>query len=282
MSDWWQGKMETITEDTVLAEFNKTPRRRCVRDTSGLSDYQNKFWVPFMCQKRIFEKQTGLFLEYEAHEKNYVKSEISEKELSIIERWIQDQGSLIFLRNCLALSIALDFNFVEGKASEYTSIGSLVHRGKNNPNNKNIVEQLSSLATEKINTLPFYKDVDFVCAIPSRKPVDLPGQVTALVSEKIGKPNITEGFIFGKEKEAVKNSKLGAKWDAWKKSEISFKAVGAFDVKGKSVVLLDDVYQSGRTIQYVAMKLQEAGVRQICGLSLVKTWGDKDNTSFKK
>jgi predicted amidophosphoribosyltransferase len=49
--------------------------------------------------------------------------------------------------------------------------------------------------------------------------------------------------------------------------------------KDSDVILIDDKYQSGTTMQFVAMKLQEAGARYIFGISLVKTLRDTDNAS---
>ncbi len=43
------------------------------------------------------------------------------------------------------------------------------------------------------------------------------------------------------------------------------------------ILLLDDLYQSGITMQYVAMKLQKAGAEKIFGLSIVKSLNDTDN-----
>ena len=281
MSDWWHGEMEAITQDAVRAEFNKRPRRRCVRENDGLKSPHN-YSIPFRCQKRIFEAQTGLFLEHRPEYESYVIYNVSAGQREIIRSWNEKQGDLIFLRNCLSLSVALDYNLVDVNSGEYTLIGGLVDRGKEDPGNEKVVEPLATFATETINALPFYKDTDFICAVPSCKPIDLPGAVSSLVSEKTGKPNLTEGFDFNKEKVAAKSSELEAKWDVWEESKVSFKGVAGIDIRGKSLVLIDDLYQSGRTMQYVAMKLQVAGARQICGLSLVKTWGDKDNTGFSK
>ena len=47
--------------------------------------------------------------------------------------------------------------------------------------------------------------------------------------------------------------------------------------KKGSVILLDDLYQSGVTFQYVGMKLLSSGASRILGLSLVKGRGDRDN-----
>ena len=72
----------------------------------------------------------------------------------------------------------------------------------------------------------------------------------------------------------LKDIKLGEKWAAWDEAQLSFNGA---DISGKQVVLIDDEYQSGTTMQYIAMKLQEAGAYQVCGLSMVKAMRDKDN-----
>ena len=87
---------------------------------------------------------------------------------------------------------------------------------------------------------------------------------------------MTSGFSFAGQKSSIKASALSEKWDTWKKSQLSFPNETA--VEGKTVVLIDDKYQSGVTIQYVAMILQRAGVRDVYGLSFVKTLRDTDNT----
>ena len=43
------------------------------------------------------------------------------------------------------------------------------------------------------------------------------------------------------------------------------------DLSGKNVILVDDMYQSGVTMQYVAMKMKEAGAKRVFGMALVKS-----------
>ena len=43
------------------------------------------------------------------------------------------------------------------------------------------------------------------------------------------------------------------------------------DLSGKNVILVDDMYQSGVTMQYVAMKMKEAGAKRVFGVALVKS-----------
>lgn len=49
--------------------------------------------------------------------------------------------------------------------------------------------------------------------------------------------------------------------------------------RGKSVLLLDDLYQSGVSMNYVAMVLLEAGARKVLGLACEKTCTNDDNVS---
>ena len=49
------------------------------------------------------------------------------------------------------------------------------------------------------------------------------------------------------------------------------------DKLDNDIILLDDIYQSGTTIQFVAMKLIEAGAKRIFGLTTVKARRNTDN-----
>jgi predicted amidophosphoribosyltransferase len=54
-------------------------------------------------------------------------------------------------------------------------------------------------------------------------------------------------------------------------------SVDADKVRGKSLVVVDDLYQSGLTINYVAEELRAAGAAEVFGLAAVKTLRDDDN-----
>lgn len=49
------------------------------------------------------------------------------------------------------------------------------------------------------------------------------------------------------------------------------------DLAGKNVILLDDLYMSGLSMQFVAMKLKEAGADRVFGISIVKA---RSNTAL--
>ena len=51
--------------------------------------------------------------------------------------------------------------------------------------------------------------------------------------------------------------------------------------KDKVVLLVDDLYQSGVSMNYVAMLLLEAGAKKVYGLACEKTCSNDDNISRK-
>lgn len=107
------------------------------------------------------------------------------------------------------------------------------------------------------------------------KPFDLPSEIAKIVSQKVGKSDITSNFIFKNGKGKIKELPYGEKWDEWDKTGLTFNDPTL--IAKKSVILIDDKYQSGSTISFVASKLQEAGAARIYGLSLVKTLSNDDN-----
>ena len=52
-----------------------------------------------------------------------------------------------------------------------------------------------------------------------------------------------------------------------------FRVTEGMDLKNKTILLLDDMYQSGVTMQYVAMRLKEAGAKRVFGMAIVKSLG---------
>jgi predicted amidophosphoribosyltransferase len=46
---------------------------------------------------------------------------------------------------------------------------------------------------------------------------------------------------------------------------------------GRSVVLVEDIYQSGTTVNFLRSKLTAANVQEAYCLSIVKADGDRDN-----
>ena len=166
-----------------------------------------------------------------------------------------------------------------------TRIGKAVYDAKNNKD-QGAIEELTRCYNEIIddetlhsttNKYP-YRDFDLICAVPARrnKDFDLPTRIASNLSSIINKQNITSRFTvksLSTQISSAKNLRIEDKWHAWEQAQIELN----YDISGKSVLLIDDLYQSGISIQYVAMKLQRAGAQEVYGLCMTKTMRNTDN-----
>ena len=273
--------MEKLTKSEVSRAHKREPKRRCFATHPGLGTENAAGDVSFSVNfpdtiQPIFEAQTGLHLDYIKKYKNYrLTTNSAAPAFTEIENWIKNQGTRVFLRDCLSLSLALDFNLESNRAPTRTHFGALEHDAKNNQA-QGAIDELATATAHTITALPFYKDADFMCAVPSapEKAFDLPRDIATLTSARIGKRDITAGFAMGAKTQSVKQATLDEKWDIWEDTGLHY---NGFDISGKDIILIDDKYQSGATLQFAAMKLQEAGASRVYGLSMVKTLRDTDN-----
>ena len=282
--------MKPITKESVERMRERKPKRIYFERPHGPHASQPKetpdsesfgtFNVPFGAGfKRIspfelFPNQYSLY-----HKDPYWRRIWTKPEFDEIDAWVEHQGSRVFLRDCLYVSVALSLNRDENTGKK-TKIGLLVYRAKRYSNWPK-AQELAGHCVNAISNLHHYMTADLICAVPPTpsKSFDLPSEVASIVSGRLGKDNITGNFCFGAEKKKpLKKARLYQKWASWDEAKLSFNEA---NISGKRVVLIDDLYQSGTTMQYIAMKLQEAGAYQICGLSMVKTMRDKDNQYFR-
>ena len=271
--------MKKITREAVRIEHNKETRKTYFQGGEGRQVYRGletkkdrpTFSARVESVRKIFEVQTGIKLGCESKHQGYYRY-VDEEEIVKIRDWMQDQRTLVYLQDCLSISVALTINHTQTSALAYNC---------KKQQDKKLIDELVSMVEQQIGNLPYYKDADLICSVPSppNKGFDLPGRVASLVGGKIGKQNITKGFVFSGEKLSIKGLPFNGKWQAWEDARISFQSGDEFNVNDKTVILIDDLYQSGITIQYIAMKLQQAGAREVYGLSFIKTIRDTDNVS---
>lgn len=194
-----------------------------------------------------------------------------EKSFESISNFIEKYRDIVFLKDCLDLSISLSMH--ESEPGKRTETGQQEYEVKYNSNKKDTTGEFNALLEKLqyyLETLPYFKDVDYICAIPSSKP---------FICEMI---NRLEGFSFEIISDHVKweaksgslkelttpEDKLNA-IDKW-----GLKIDDDLDLKNKNILLIDDMYKSGVTMQYVAMKFKKAGASRVFGLTLVKALGN--------
>lgn len=194
-----------------------------------------------------------------------------EKSFNEITNFIEKYRDIVFLKDCLDLSLSLSMHEIDpGKRTE---TGQHEYEVKYNSNKKDTTPNFNALLEKlqyNLEILPYFKDVDYICAIPSSKPFicDLIDNLKGFSFENIS-GHIRWTSKDGSQKELTSPEEKLLAVDSW-----GLTIDSDIDLKGKNVLLVDDMYKSGITMQYVAMKLKESGARRVFGITLVKALGN--------
>lgn len=167
---------------------------------------------------------------------------------------------------------ALAFNFKQGvEPLQYTLIGSLEHVAKEN-RVPGAIRELSKALAQAIQRHPTLARADIIVGMPPR-----PSKTFHLADALVGKIGAILGRDVGlaltkDEIPKLKNLPINQKLAALK---------GAFhlqeSVEGKTVLVVDDLYQSGASAWSLAKFLKKNGAREVYCLACVKSWSDTDN-----
>ena len=167
----------------------------------------------------------------------------------------------------LTYCVALDFNFVDAKEHKYTEVGELEYRAKYESDSTSLVKLAKQVADAAI-TNPVLALSDMVAAVPSSSPVA--GALAAAVAKALKRPTTV---VDRKTKESIKGLKFDRKIAVLNNAYTVDPAV-----KGKTILLVDDLFQSGASIWALARAARAAGAVRVHGLVSVKSLRDTDNT----
>lgn len=207
---------------------------------------------------------------------------VSDKKIEEIKNWFSIISQYVALRDCLGLSFALDYDKKDGDPNKpQTQIGSLRSRAK--PYNAeatletfSAADELAQACLDFLQKVQCYNSVDTIVAMPPSKPnkkFDLPTYLAIKIAKKWGKTNLSNAVCTVRERLPIKNLALEDKLQALENTI----QVAPDVFKGKTVLILDDLYQSGISINYVALLLLEAGAKNVVGLACEKTCRNDDN-----
>jgi predicted amidophosphoribosyltransferase len=135
------------------------------------------------------------------------------------------------------------------------------------------------LAAECVNFLEAmtcYHNVDCVVAVPPSDPekaYSLPKVLSAGIAKARGIKDFSV-FVSTKTKRASIKSKEAAKKLPTLRGTIELEPD---KFSGRTVLLIDDLYQSGTTMNYCAKLIHDAGAKSVLGLACVKTCSNDDN-----
>jgi predicted amidophosphoribosyltransferase len=167
---------------------------------------------------------------------------------------------------------ALDFNFKQDTLPlAYTQIGFFEHLAKEEQNRQAINELANRLA-EVITNHPTLARADQIVALPPRPskqfhlPVELVNEIGRILGRPVGLELIKDEHPKLRGLAMVK--KLATLEGVFHLSE---------SINGQTVLMVDDLYQSGTTAWSLAKFLKENGAREVYALACVKSWRDTDN-----
>jgi hypothetical protein len=177
-----------------------------------------------------------------------------------------------YFKKELSETYALDFNFEQGvEPLEYTRMGSLERQAKQKKTPAAIRELARELA-KTIQMHPTLARADHIVAMPARPsskfhlPIELVNQVGRILKRSVG-------LALTKADHAkLKGLPIGKKLAA-----LEGKFQLRDSVKGKTILIIDDLYQSGVSVWSLAKFLKENGAREVYALACVKSWRDTDN-----
>lgn len=201
----------------------------------------------------------------------YYRQIFSENEFVQVEDFLNQVKDLVFLRDTLDLSVALSMH--ETEPGKRTALGEHEFRVKYRSDSTDVSADKEALATEmqrRLEELPYFKHADFICAVPSRKPFmkeiikSLNGFDFVDISNQMGWENKS-----GSLKDVATAEEKLDMIQAW-----GLRFGEDVDLNGKTVLLVDDMYQSGVTLQYIAMRMKEVGAKRVFGMTLVKSLGN--------
>lgn len=262
-------KAITLEDIKKIVSSNSTKRINFSSSHAGALKKYNGQWkitLPFKESiQPIIKKEIGNDIDLFVSDYGGVWRSITNEEYNKWHEFITRYKNIVFLRDCLDISLSLSMNIIENESR--TEIGELEYQSKYNSNN-DAEEQLVSLCEEWINKLPYYKDADLICAVPSKTPDNLPQRIADKLN--ITPINISNTISWtSKTKDVMNAEKVEDKINILEESGFTINNIE--QLKDKVIILFDDLYMSGVTLQYIAMKLKDAGAQRVLGLTIVKS-----------
>lgn len=196
----------------------------------------------------------------------------SEAEFERIEHWMEENEEVVFIRSLLDSCVATaEHQLPEGGRSH---VGGLEHAAKYLAS-LDARAELTNLMTAVAARLWGGRDIDAVCAVPPSTPgkLGLPAHLAEHVAIALDVDDISADVRWNGQKPSIKNVDMAHKWQTLDEVGVTVDV----NLEGRNILIIDDMYQSGATIHYLAAELQEAGADSVHCLSVVKARRDTDN-----
>lgn len=194
------------------------------------------------------------------------------------------------LLNCVVIEDQTDGSFSLDFRAEYieqedewhrTVTGALVYRAKPyqgpaRDTHRAAAAELAQRMVEAVRANPCMEP-DAIVAVPSSNPdseYKLPEVLAVAMAEELGVPFLRDALVKVRATPSIKGLARTEKLEA-----LSGSIEVRENVDGRRLLVVDDLYQSGVTLNYAAGLLKHAGAANVHGLTGVKTMRNDDNTA---
>jgi SOS response regulatory protein OraA/RecX len=173
---------------------------------------------------------------------------------------------------------ALDFHKTSATGSR-TELGKLVNQAK--PYEKPVTkthyvkaQELAEKMCEFIRRHPTYSSANTIITTPSKsqKVFDLPSELTKHIAKNLKKNDLSSRVHKQRTTKAMKNCKTIQ--EKFENVHNAFAVTQNAKLKGLNIILVDDIYHTGFTMNEVGRVLLEAGASSVLGLVATKTITD--------
>lgn len=260
-------------------EMQKTPEGRLLVLIRGTPNYKPilAYAFPNLRMSRSFEDK---FSRYEWG--TYIDTRVADDSIyTQIERLLNLLCTHIYIQDDLTETFALDYHTkLSSNGYSRTEIGELVYQAKpynrpQNPTNIDNAKKLSQFFIEFIQTHPSYYRAELILATPpsnATKLFNLPNYLVDIISNNLG---ITNGQnVIQKIKKTKPMKNCLTPHEKIENVRDAFQVLNRDMIVGKNIILVDDIYQSGFTLNEISRILFEAGASSVLGLVATKTGRD--------
>jgi hypothetical protein len=203
---------------------------------------------------------------------------VSKSDLGSIEALLTTLRHLVMLRDDLTQSFALDFHYRGGgQGVERTGIGQLIRRAKGYgraPEDPSAAEEIALRMARFVQVHPSYRSAKLIVAIPptQQTQADLAARLADRVASLMGIKRSRDVLVKRRATAAQKEMKTAR--EKVQNVRGAFAVSRPSSVSGRRIILVDDIYQSGATLNEAGRTLLEAGAGPTLGLTATKALRD--------
>jgi len=209
--------------------------------------------------------------------------DIGAAERARIEALLQMFQDVVCIEDDLTETFALGYHTHMDPTGSYarTALGSLVYqakpyRGDWTPQRERAADEIVAKMAQFIEIHPTYARAGIIAATPPSRPgtPNLPIYLAEQLAAQLGKINGTLWINKTRTTRPMKDCQTVQEKINNVKGAFALPPQYCAQVKGQWVILLDDIYQTGFTLNEVGRVLFEAGAKAVLGLITTKTGRD--------